>query len=433
MPAYEVNEKPRKIDSVLVILALVLTCFGIWLVFDASMNYLLQIHASPYKYVIQQSIWGVLGLGAMSAAVWLPYWRWREVAVYMVLIAWVLLLCVFIPHIGIKANGAHRWIGHGSLRLQPSEFAKLALLLYVSHVCAGRFKKMRNFTSGALPPLVVIGMIGVLVAIEPDLGTTIVLVLTGLGILFFSGMRMRHFAGTLGALLVLASLFVGFKVLRAHSGDHSAGNSFQLQRLMVFLHPEQDKEGDGYQVYHSTVALGSGGLFGIGIGEGREKMYLPEAHTDFIFSVLGEEGGFVAGALLLGLFIALVGRGMHIAANSRDAFGSLLAAGISLSFGLQVLINVGVVTSSIPATGVPLPFNSYGGSSLFISLLMVGILLSIARHPDGDPAKARKRVGLIAEMQFDERRNRGASLSRPEYRRGLYSESPRETVLPRQR
>ena len=406
---------PRTIDFTLMILALTVTVLGILLVFDASYNYALQMRMSTFRYVGQQAMWAVVGVVAMIWAAYYPYWKWRALGLYGVAISFLLLVLVLIPHIGTEVNGAYRWISIGPLRIQPSEFAKLAVVLYVAHVCAGRMDVMRHFGKCAWPKLRIIGILAALTAVEPDLGTSIVLFVGGLGAMFFAGMKFRHAVATLLAALALVGLLLGFKSLRHHSGPASS-SSFQVQRLLVFLHPEKYKQGDGYQVFHSLVALGSGGLLGRGIGEGREKMYLPEAHTDFIFSVLGEECGLVGSLIMLALLAALVGRGFHIAASSKDPYGALLAAGISMIFGLQTFINIGVVTSSIPATGVPLPFESYGGSSLVISLIMIGILLNVARFPQGDPAQTTEDSEAPSARDFDRRWNRGSTLSRPEYR-----------------
>jgi len=409
-----INQAPRKTDFTLMILTLTLTVIGILLVFDASYNYALQMRISAFRYVSQQALWGLFGVAAMIWAAYRPFWKWRDWGMYAIAICLILLVAVFVPHLGVAAKGAHRWVGFGNARIQPSEFAKLAVVLYLARVCAGKYGMMRSFWSGPLVPLCVVGLPAVLTAVEPDLGTSIVLFVTAIGTLFFAGMKFRHALATLLVALAIGGLFLGYKSIRRHDG--SAGGSFQVARLLVFLHPERDKQGDGYQVYHSMVALGSGGLVGMGIGEGREKMYLPEAHTDFIFAVLGEEGGLICSLAMLALLAILVGRAFHISTQTKDPYGALLAAGIGMIFGLQTFMNIGVDTSSIPATGVPLPFISYGGSSLVVSLLMVGILLNIAKYPDGDPSKSTKVSERVADIEFEKRHNRGQTLSNPEYR-----------------
>jgi cell division protein FtsW len=399
------DNKPPKTDLVLLGLVLALTCIGILMVFDASYAYALQRHISQYKYLEQQAGWGVVGLLVLLVVMNWPYWKWRSLAIFGIALSALLLGAVFIPHIGIEAKGAHRWVGHGVFRLQPSELAKLAVVLYIARVCAGKTRLMKDFWAGPFPPLCVVAVLAVLIAREPDLGTALVIFFTGLAVLIFAGMKLRHVFGVVAFISCVLAIWLMADMVRHH------GTSYQWSRITVFLHPERDTEGEGYQIYHSMIALGSGGLLGDGIGEGREKSYLPEAHTDFIFSVLGEEGGFVAAVLILFLYALLVGRGLQIAYNTKDPFGALLAAGISAWIGIQSLINVGVVTASIPATGVPLPLTSYGGSSSVLTLVAVGILLNIARHPEGDPSKKEDRSLEKQAREFDRRWDRHAAPS----------------------
>lgn len=390
------RERKPKTDFLLLALTLILTCIGVLLVFDASYAYLLARHMSEYKYVELQAGWGVVAIAGMLLASKMPYWWLRHVAAYGILISILLLVAVFIPHIGIGAKGARRWVGYGEFRLQPSELAKLAVVIYLASVGATRPRSMKDFKNGPMIPLLFVGLIAALTAKEPDLGTALVIFLTALTVLNFAGMRFSHTV----AVLACGVCLVGIVLACGGSGHH---RSYQASRIFVFMHPERDKEGIGYQIYHSLIALGSGGLQGMGIGEGREKTYLPEAHTDFIFSVLGEECGLFGGLGILLLFALIVTRGLQIAFNCKDPFGILLAGGISAWIGLQSLINVGVVTASIPATGVPLPGMSYGGSSLVITLFAIGILLNIARHPEGDPAKKEDERLSRSAREFDRR------------------------------
>lgn len=407
-------------DSVLLAVVLLLTCIGILLIFDASYAYALQRHISGYKYVGQQAMWAVVGIAAMLAVMRIPYRRWENWAVGLVALAAILLIAVFIPHIGShEVNGARRWAGFGAFKIQPSELAKLAIVLYVARLCAGRPKLMTTFSAGPLAPLLVLGVLAFLIEREPDLGTCLVVLGAGLASLFFAGMRVRHLAGVLA---VAALLVVGALAAKGGHGAHAgAGQDYRNSRIAVFLHPDQNHTGEGYQVYHSMIALGTGGVLGLGMGSGRQKYYLPEAYTDFIFATLAEEGGLIMSLFVLALFGLLVARGLHIATLTKDPFGAILAGGISAGFGVQALLNIGVVTSSIPATGVPLPFLSYGGSSLVISLVSVGLLLSVYRYSDREEAGRVDPSQGVPERDFDRRWNRGATLSRPEYaRNGAY-------------
>jgi cell division protein FtsW len=325
-----------------------------------------------------------------------PYWKWRALSTIGVLGCIIALVAVYAPHIGMSVHGSHRWIGHAPIRIQPSEFAKLFIVLFIARSCAGNVRIMKHFVTGPGPGILATVVLALLTAKEPDLGTALLITSIGIATLFFAGMKLKH----LGIILAVAIVMIGGLV--AVKFMHSSG-SYQRDRILIFLHPDSDKEGDGFQVYHSTLALGSGGLTGLGIGQGREKLNLPEAHTDFIFAVIAEEGGLIGSLVILGLLSCVVARGMHIACNTRDRFGSLLAAGISFGIGIQTFANIAVVTASMPNTGVPLPFISYGGSSLLLSLLMVGILLNIGRYPDGDPTAMRNTKDKKAEQDYNRR------------------------------
>ncbi|HEY3331709.1 MAG TPA: putative peptidoglycan glycosyltransferase FtsW [Capsulimonadaceae bacterium] len=419
----------RKTDIVLLVVTLMLTCLGVLLIFDASYAYALQIHAKDYKYVLQQSIWAGVGIIAMLIVRRVHYDWFNRNALYIVGFCMLLLVCVFIPHIGAPAvNGAKRWVGTASVKFQPSELAKLAIVLYVARLCAGRPRIMQSFKAGPLAPVVVLGIFAILVEREPDLGTTLVILGSGIGALCFAGLKKRHLAGILAVALVCIAGALWMKSNHAPAPDPAAvasaaengavGRDYRNSRIYVFLHPNESHTGEGYQVYHSMIALGTGGLVGLGLGNGRQKYYLPEAHTDFILATLAEEGGLIATLFVLLLFAVLVGRGLHIASMTRDPFAAIVAGGISASFAVQALLNIAVVTSSVPATGVPLPFLSYGGTSLVISLINVGILLSIYRNSEWDDDGRSDIAKSAPDRDFDRRWNRGNSLLRPEYARG---------------
>ncbi len=396
MSTVTTEHEVRKLDIVLLALTLVLTAIGILLVYDASYPFALAHQIPQTKFVGQQAMYGAVGILFMLIASRYPYWKWRSVATAGLFGCVIALVLVFVPHVGIVAKGANRWIGHGSFRLQPSEFAKLFIVLYISRSCAGSVRIMKSFLAGPGPGLLAIASLALLTAKEPDLGTSLLIVGTGIATLFFAGMQWRHLVAVVCCVLILVGGAFAVKTVHGH-------NSYQLGRIMAFVNPEKEKQGDGFQVYHSTIALGTGGLTGVGIGNSREKLDLPEAYTDFIFAVIGEEGGLIGSLTILGLICFIVTRGMHIACVTRDRFGSLLAAGISFCIGFQALVNVGVVSASIPATGVPLPFISYGGSSLLLTLVMVGMLLNIGQYPDGDPAIVQEKKEQTSERQFNKR------------------------------
>lgn len=392
----------------LLVLTLILTCIGIWMVFDASIANLVQNHKFESKFMQQVAIAFVGVVGMLLISRW-DYRNLAKFAVPFLLTVGVLLIAVLV--VGKSANGAKRWIGP----IQPSEFAKLAIVLFIAHVCAGRPKLMRDFTAGPLLPLIAIAATAFFVNREPDLGTTLVIVGAGFASLFFAGMRVSHIVAAMacGVLVLGASMAAkmdigGAKANPVTSTASTGSGNYRNDRIQVWLHPDKYKTGAGYQVYHSMIAVGSGGILGMGAGKGRQKYYIPEAHTDFIFATFAEEGGLIAVLIMIALYIFLVGRAMHIATTTQDPFGAILAGGIGAIFGVQTLLNLGVVSAAIPDTGVPLPFVSYGGSSLLVSLFCVGILLSIYRYSDRDLLTITKQA-VVEERDFERKWNRTLS------------------------
>ena len=370
----------QPMDRLLLWLTFLLLGVGIVSVYDASYAIAVEkLHGDSFHFVKMQAGWAGVGLLALLGASRLPYWKWRKVAVIGLAISAFLLIAVLIPHVGITVNHARRWLGHGQIRFQPSELAKLALVLYLARVTAGSLKIKTHPKQGLVPPLIVIGMLAALIAKEPDLGTALVLSVTGLVLLFLAGARPAHLGAIFGVAAVAVSLFVALEPYRAH-------------RITAFLNPKADQYATGYQVWHALIALGSGGVGGMGLGEGREKLFIPEPRTDFIFPVIAEEWGLVGTLALVALFVFVAARGFGIAYRTRDPFGALLAAGITTLISVQALINMAVATASIPDTGVPLPFISYGGSSLVLMMLGIGILLNISSFPDGPEGPVQNKT-----------------------------------------
>lgn len=391
------DETPTRqpMDRLLFWLTWLLLGVGIVSIYDAS--YALAIEnrdGDSFYFVKRQAAWAVVGLGALLLTRRVPYWKWRPWAFTGIAFSVLLLIAVFVPGVGIFRHGAHRWVGHGAFQIQPSELAKLALVVYLARVTAGGPKAMRRFRIGLLPPLAVVGILAVLIAKEPDLGTAIVLSGTGLTMLFLAGARFRHLLAVGGAAAAGALLY-------------ALASSYRRDRLMAFFDPKEH----GYQVWHGLIALGSGGLTGLGLGEGREKFYIPMARTDFIFPVIAEEWGLIGTIVMVLLFTLVAARGFAIAYKTRDPFGALLAAGVTTLISLQALINMAVSTSSIPNTGVPLPFVSYGGTSLVLMMAGVGLLLNISGFPDG-PGGTGRRKGDGGEGDWNRRWEREAYLPR---------------------
>lgn len=369
--ASAINAKPKlgRMDPYLFGVTLCLIAFGIVSVFDASYAAADQAGLSPFKYVKLQAGWAVCGLGVMFWLRRVSYLRFQPFANTGILITYALLVAVFIPHIGIHAKGAHRWIGYGGMRVQPSEIAKITVMLYLANYAAARPNRIKNFKNGLLRPLLMMGGIVMLVAAEPDLGTAMVIAAASMVVLFLSGVRWQHMLAVIvGACLVVTLL--------------SFHGNYRRERLLGYLHPRAHRMGSTYQVWHSMVAIGTGGISGKGLGEGIEKMYIPEPRTDFIFAVIAEEWGLIGTLGLLVAFSVITVRGYHIAYKATDPFAGLLAAGITSVIAVQTGINIAVATGTIPNTGVPLPFVSYGGSSLVFMLVGVSILLNISRHQE---------------------------------------------------
>jgi cell division protein FtsW len=374
-------DRQYPMDWFLFIITLALLSFGVVMVFNASYPFAIEVYGDKAHFFKKQALWAGIGLCGLFLAKRIPYWKWQKWALPALIISFLMLVAVHIPGIGHEGNGAQRWIGYGQIRLQPSEFAKFCLVLYLSKVFAVNPKTARNLWGGVVP-IVCVLLLGVAVVAREDLGTAITMVLTMMAVLFAGGVRVRWIASILAVLTVLGMGFV----------LHQGTQSYRFRRLTTFIDPQADPLNTGYQIIHSTIALGTGGWTGVGFGESREKRKggLPEQSTDMIFAIVGEEFGLVGTGGVLLLFVLLVGRGYNVAQRTRDPFGSLFAVGITSIVCVQSLLNIGVVTASIPMTGVPLPFISYGGSSLISTLFSIGVLLNISQWPYHKGARPRR-------------------------------------------
>ncbi|MDX1933572.1 MAG: putative lipid II flippase FtsW [Capsulimonadales bacterium] len=377
------EEKTFRPDWWLFLVTIVLLGFGIVMVFDASYPHAFEKHQDGAYWVKRQIVSAVIGLCGLFFAMAVPFHRWQRVAVPGLIFAFVLLILVHF--FGHGALGAQRWIGWGPFKMQPSELSKLALVLYLAKVLAARPSAARDLWGGLLPVAGVAFLAVFLVEREPDMGTAITMLLTTLVVLYVAGARARWILGTLALATV-----VGLMIVWPHGGK----SNYRWKRLTTFANPSADPRNEGFQIYHSTVALGSGGLTGLGFGESREKRLgnLPMQRTDFIFAIIGEEFGLVGTLGVLSGFLLLAARGYHIAQRAKDPFGSLLATGVTSMIVIPALLNIGVVTASIPTTGIPLPFISYGGSSLVPTLFGIGILLNISQRPFYREQKPAKRL-----------------------------------------
>ncbi len=361
--------KSRQPDYVLLIVIGILVIFGLIMISSASIVISQEQYQQSY-YFLKNQLWrGLLpGLILGVAAYFVPY-RWlKNLSLPMFVITILLLVAVFIPGLGSAHGGSHRWLDLGPLSVQPSEFLKLTFIIYLSAWLASREKNIKSFSQSLVPFIILIGILAVLLLMEPDIGTLGVIGFTAVAIYFMAGARTLHLsligAGSLALFWLLVNFF-----------SH-ASNRFQ-----VFLHPELDPQGIGYQINQATLALGSGGLFGLGLGHSLQKFkYLPQPASDSIVAVIGEELGFIGLACLLALFLLFTWRGLKIAKGAPDSFGELLAVGITSWIIIQTLINVAAICGLLPLTGITLPFISLGGSSLAISLTAMGILLNISKY-----------------------------------------------------
>jgi cell division protein FtsW len=356
--------------TILIFCVAVLNGLGLVMLYSSSMNMDSGTNqtAAGTHYLLSQLSWFCFGLIGCVVAASVDYRKFKAAAPWLLGLSVVLLVLVFAPKIGLARNGARRWIGAPGLpHFQPSELAKLALILFLA-AYGDRFQRqMGGFSKGLLFPGAIIAAVLALIFVEPDRGCTILLAAVCGAMLILAGARLRFIFPP--ALLLVTGLALSF-----------LHDPMRLRRILAWLHPEQSKDGAGYQAWEAMIALGSGGWMGLGLGNGRQKLgFVPEHHTDFIFSIIGEELGLVATIAVVLLFVLLVVCGFYIANRASDTFGLLLGAGLTSMIALQAFINIGVVTSVLPNKGMPLPFISYGGSNLVLLLVSVGLLLSISR------------------------------------------------------
>lgn len=347
-------------DTWLCITILLLAFIGIIMVYDSSVAIAYRDFSNPYHFVRDQVKWLALGFLVFGVFSRIPYMLWKKVAVPALIATLVLLIAVFIPGFGVRALGAHRWLNFGFFILQPAEFAKLAMVMYLSAWFSSKEKER------LVAFLLLVAMVVGLVIVEPDLGTAVTILVTSMTLYFLSGAPIGHF---IALVPILITGVAGLAVAKP----------YRMQRVLTFLNPEVDPLGASYQIRQAILALGSGGFFGVGLGKSRQKYeYLPEANTDSIFAILGEETGFIGAILVIGLLLFLIWRCFKIAKRVNEPFGKLLVLGIGSWIGAQALINTASMVALLPLTGVPLPLISYGGSNLVITLGALGIVYNVS-------------------------------------------------------
>lgn len=374
----ENNEKDTKnnLDFGMLITIIILLCAGIVMVASASSYYALSNYNNSNYFLVRQLFFGIIGFIFMIIISNIDYKRYKKWGYLFYIICLVLLVLVLTP-LGQTRNGAKRWLGFGALVFQPSEIMKIGLVIGMSTYLSLNYKKLTSF-KGYIIPILMLLLVVIVMFMQKHLSGTIVMFVAACSIIFVSGIKVKA-RYIIAGIIAAAAMLAVFIFMPSGDSTESSG-SFRLDRIVSFLNPEEDIKGGNWQAAQSLYAIGSGGVFGRGLGQSRQKyLWLPEAQNDFIFSVLGEELGLVGTVTVLALFSFFIYRGYRIAITARDMYGSLLATGITSAFALQILVNIAVVTCTVPVTGMPLPFFSYGGTALFINLCAMGILLNISR------------------------------------------------------
>jgi len=353
-------------DWVLLMLIGTLGLIGLLMVYTASSILAERAYDNSFHFIEKQVLWSLLAIVAFMLTARLDLDRLRQWIFPLAILVFVLLISVLL--FGAEVNGSRRWIALGPVSFQPSEIAKLFTVIYLSHYISKKDMDFSRFMSGVLPPLLVIGSLAVLIVLEPDFGTTVVLLAITLILFFLGDIPLKHLLFMLGLTLPTAYYWV-------------TTSAYRMGRITAFMNPWENRFGSGFQVIQSQVALGSGGLTGTGLAEGKQILFfLPEPHTDFIFAVIGESFGLLGTSFVLGLFVLILWRGLRIALYVESQFDRMLAMGMTLVITLPALLNMGVVTGLLPTKGLPLPFLSYGGSSLLASSVAVAFLYNVSRH-----------------------------------------------------
>ena len=358
----------KRIDFLLLLGIIVISLFGLLMIYSSSYVWAEYKFSDPYKFIKTQGLFLIAGYILMYLVLNFPYTKYLKFANVIFIGCIILLILVLIPGIGSIRNGSRSWFGIGGFGIQPSEFAKLGMIIFTSKYLAFNEKVLKNIKKGVLPILGVLLLVFGLIMLQPDFGTGVIIVISIIGLLFVSGVSIGFFAklGFLGLLGVVGLIIVA---------------PYRVKRIVSFLNPWSDPLGSGFQIIQSLYAIGPGGLLGLGFGNSIQKhFYLPEPQTDFIFAIISEEFGFMGVLIVTSLFLLIIWRGFHIAIQCENKFGKYLAFGITFQLAFQCLLNLMVVVGLIPVTGVTLPFLSYGGSSLLITIFSMSILLNISKY-----------------------------------------------------
>ncbi|MEN6320387.1 MAG: putative lipid II flippase FtsW [Syntrophaceae bacterium] len=358
----------RRLDIILLLVTLLLITIGTVMIYSSSSIIAMKRFNDGQYFLKKQIFFVLLGLGIMVLMTKIPFDKLKNLAYPGILLSIVLLSLILIPHVGIKAGGATRWLKLGFFSFQVTEMVKVCMVLFLAFFLTRKHNNITDFKRGMLIPLLVTLLIVGLILLEPDFGTAFIITVIMMLMLYLSGCRITHLAAIVGLSIPFGIYFLLQK-------------SYRVTRLLSFLDPWKDPQHSGFQIIQSLLSFGSGGTFGVGIGDGMQKLfYLPEPHTDFILSIIAEESGFIGVLIVIFLFVILIVRGFTISFKAPDLFSSLLAAGLTMVIALEAFINIAGVMGLIPLKGLALPFVSYGGTSLIMSLTAAGILLNISSH-----------------------------------------------------
>lgn len=362
----ETRQKHSDCDSILCVTVAILVLIGIVMVFSSSAAY--TEHNDSFYFLKRQVLWCLLGTGLLLITKNLDYHKLHQYTYPIMIFTFLLLVVVMFPEFSKKVGGARRWLAFGGFSFQPSELAKFTLVLFIAKSLVKRADKLRSFAYGYLPNLIVLGFFFIPIFFQPDFGTVMVILAVTFTMLFVAGLRKKFLFLSILAIIPIVASAILFA-------------EYRTRRIIAFLNPWEDPSGVGFQVIQSFYAFGRGGFWGVGLGESSQKLYrLPEAHTDFIFSVIGEELGFVGTTAIVLLFLIFIWRGFLTAYQAKDPFGTHLATGLTLLIGLQAFINLGVASGLLPTKGLTLPFISMGGSSMLVTMLSVGVILNISEQ-----------------------------------------------------
>jgi cell division protein FtsW len=365
----EVRQGP---DHSILLLAVCLTCLGVVMVFSSSSIMAVRDYGDSLHFLKRQGAYALLGLGVMALLMRVNLEVLRKAAWPVLALCALLLVAVLIPGVGKKVGGAARWLNVAGFTFQPAELVKIGLVLFLAHSLARKQDKVKSFRFGFVPYMLILAVLLGLLLAQPDLGSALTLGVVAIAMLMVAGTRVSYLAGV--GLIALPFLY--FMIMNV---------DYRRRRIMAFLNPWEDPSNSGFQIIQSWIAFGSGGAFGQGLGESKQKLFfLPEAHTDFIFSVIGEELGFVGVIVIAAMFMLLVLRGLRTALNAPNEFSCFLAFGVTLLVGMQAFVNMAVVMGMVPTKGLALPFISYGGTSLVTTLAAIGILLNVSRQLPGE-------------------------------------------------